>query len=184
MSIVITNLRARLPNWDQILPVYSVIVVILYTWSTVWFFYRASSWALFLNISEILAVYSYVLAANFLESILAFVVILGMCFILPFRWFLERFVYRGASFAILGLGFMMYFAKQLQSDGMDKFPGALLNWSPLILFGIFLSVFLLEIIPGFSKMIAVLADRSIVFMYLYLPLTVIAVISIVVRVFI
>jgi hypothetical protein len=44
------------PGWGQIVPVYAVIVLIVYGWTITWFSWRFPGWLLFLKASEILIV--------------------------------------------------------------------------------------------------------------------------------
>ena len=173
------DLRSRLPGMNEAVPVYSVIVVILYTWTLLAFFRQLGAWSKFLFVGEWLKVSSYLFAINFVESIVFFAAILLIGIILPRRWFLEKFTYRGSLLSILALGYMMYFPNQLIK--LEEYPEYAVRTLPYALPGIFLSVYLLDYVPYFRRAVEFIADRTIIFLYLYVPLSMISLLSILAR---
>ena len=59
----------RIPSWGKIVPVFAVIVLIVYAWTIIWFFWKLPSWLFFLNAGEILTAFAYSLATNLAESL-------------------------------------------------------------------------------------------------------------------
>src|SRR5512140_447536 len=99
---------SKIPTWQQIVPVYAVIVLVIYTWTILWFFWKLPSWTFFLNVGEMLTMLAYSLATNFAESLLVLCGPLVLGLVLPRKWFSEVFVARGAALSLAGLGYMMF----------------------------------------------------------------------------
>ena len=164
----------KLPGWSQILPVYSVIVLMLYTWTILWFFWKIPSWLLFMNVGELLSAFSFAMLTDLLESLAALILVLLPALILPTKWFSEAFTARGSVLAAASLGWLMIVAQQFQIKA--DYPSALIQWSPLVLAAIFVLSVLAGMHPGLRKLIASLADRLTVFLFVSLPLSLLALI--------
>lgn len=164
----------RFPRWDQIAPVYAVIVLMIYTWTIMWFFWKLPSWLFFMNISEILITLMYSLAVNFIESlvILCAPVFLGV--VLPRKWFYDSFVSRGTALALTGLGYMMYVVWQFQTK--NDYPSNLLKTSPLVLAGVIILsiVFLAGKFSVSKRALEVIGEKATIFLYVSIPISVIS----------
>jgi hypothetical protein len=171
----------RIPVWGQIAPVYAVIVLTVYAWTLAWFFWKLPSWLFYLNAGEIGIAFAYSLATNFVESLAVLCGPLALCLALPRAWFLDRFVARGAAFALSGLGYMMYLAFQFKTK--DDYPSLTLKpWSFALAIAIILFiVFLAGRLSLLRKILEVVADRAIIFLYISVPLSLISLAVILVR---
>ncbi len=164
----------KLPGWNQILPVYAVIVLILYTWTILWFFWKIPSWLLFMNVGELLSAFSFAMLTDLLESLAVLILVLLPALILPTKWFSEAFTVRGSVLAAGSLGWLGIVAQQFQIKA--DYPSALIQWSPLALAAIFVLSVLAGMHSGLRKLIASLADRLTVFLFVSLPLSLLALI--------
>lgn len=176
-----TTFLRRIPGWPQIIPVYGVIVLMVYTWTLLWFFWKVSSWLFFLNAGEILTSLAYVLATNFAESLVVVCGPLFLTLVLPKKWFHDVFIARGASLSILGLGYMMFLAEQFQNK--SDYPSTSLHaWTvALAAAGISVVVYLCGQIGLLRKIIEVIADRVAIFVYILTPLSVISLLVVAAR---
>lgn len=165
----------RLPKLEQVAPVYAVIVLMIYTWTIMWFFWKLPSWLFFMNIGEILLTFLYSLATNFLESLVVLIAPVGLCFVLPRTWFYDRFVARGSALVLAGLGYMMYLAFQFQSK--NDYPSySLKAWAvALAAAALVLIVFLAGRFAVSRKVLEVIADRATIFLYVTVPLSILSV---------
>ncbi len=154
---------------------YAVIVLMVYTWTIMWFFWKLPSWLFFMNAGEILITFLYSVATNFVESLLVLCAPVFLCLILPRKWFYDLFVSRGAALVIAGLGYMMYLAFQFQ--GKNDYPSINLKaWSLALAFALLmLIVFLAGKINVSRKILEVVADRATIFLYLTIPVSIISV---------
>ena len=158
-----------------------MIVALIYIWTSLWFFWKLPSWLFFLNTGEIVIAFAYALATNLVESVAVLCAPLVLSMTLPKGWFYDRFIARGASLAISGLGFMMYLAFQFKTK--DDYPSLSLKaWSLALALGIILFiVYLAGRLSLLRKLIEFLADRAIIFLYISLPLSIISLIIIIIR---
>ena len=171
----------RIPAWGQVAPVYSVIVLMIYAWTLVWFFWKLPSWLFFLNAGEILIAFAYSLATNLLESIAVLCAPLVMSLALPKAWFQDKFVARGAALVLSGLAYMMYLANQFTTK--DSYPSLTLKaWSlALAVVVILLIVYLAGRLNLFRNALEFFADRAIIFLYISLPLSLISLVVVLIR---
>ena len=134
-----------------------------------------------MNAREIALVYAYLLVTNFLESLLAVCVPIVLGFILPPKWFRDSFVSRGTSLVLLGLGYFMFLAYQFQAK--DDYPSVLLKaWAVALALGIIaLLVFMIAKIPFLNKALGFIAERGTVFLYVYIPLSLVSLVVVLPR---
>ncbi len=171
----------RIPKWGQIASVYAVIVVMIYSWTILWFFWKLPSWLDYLNAGEIALTFAFTLATNFVESLAVLCAPLILCIILPSRWFYETFIARGTALVMLGLGYMMYVAFQFQTK--EDYPSLTLKAWTVALAAVII-LFLVFLIGRFSlsrRIMEVVADRVTIFLYLFVPLSLVALMVVVAR---
>lgn len=172
----------RLPTWGQVLSVYGVIALILYTWTLMWFFWKLPSWLYFLNGGEILASLSYLFVTNFAESIAVLCGALFLAIILPKAWFRDVFVARGAALAIAGLGGLLVLAEQF--NNFSDYPTLYLpGWIVVLALGCIAAVvYLCGRISLLRRALEAVADRMSIFAYILAPLSIVAVVVVLIRV--
>lgn len=169
----------RLPNLNQILPVYAVGVTILFTWAAI-VTIRSSlfNWVLFFNIQEILILVAYIMAGAFLESLLLITTLTVIGMILPRKLLTEKFVLRGTILTITFLSSIMYYYTQtpLGESLVDVYKWGM--FFAISTVGLLLAAEYIKII---IKGVELIADRAIVFLIIYLPIAIISIIVIIVR---
>ena len=175
------GISERLPGWQKIAPVYAVIVLIVYGWSLLWYLWTFPSWLKFLTVSEILLTFSFVLATNLLESLLVLAPIVAISLLMPKRWFRDVFVARGAALAIAGLGSMMLLA--LQFRDIDDYPADLSTWLPAAVAVMLIVAVVAGRLPFLRKGLEAFAERATVLLLISIPLSVLALITSAVQVF-
>lgn len=173
------DISKRLPNWSQIASVYSMIVMVIYTWTILWFFWKIPSWLNFLSIWEIVKVLCYSIATNLLESLVVMIPFLVLAVILPQKWFLDGFVSRSVPPILIGLGYMMYLADQFQ--GKEDYPSDVLRLVPVVLLVILVAVFVVGRIGLLRKLIENLADRATILLYISIPLSLVCLLIVLIQ---
>ncbi len=160
---------------------YAVIVLMIYTWTIMWFFWKLPSWLFFLNTGEILTIFMYSLAVNFVESLIVCCVPILLSAILPQAWFHDAFVPRGTALAIAGLGYMMYLAVQFQTK--NDYPSLNLKaWSlALAVAAISLIVFLAGRINVSRKVLQAVAEQATIFLFITIPVSMVSVLVVLFR---
>jgi hypothetical protein len=163
-----------MPSRAQVAQVFAVIVLMVYSWTILWFFYKLPSWLYFLDVGEITTVFAYSLATNLAESIAVLCGPVALSLILPRKWFHDVFVARGGTLAIAGLAYMMYVAFQFKSK--DDYPSLTLKPSSLVL--VLVLIVVLVYLAGRShllrRIVETVADRATIFLYVYMPLSLLA----------
>jgi hypothetical protein len=169
----------RIPKAAHIAAVYAVIMFIIYSWTLLWFFWKYPSWSYFMNIGEILGVLAYSLANCFAESLVVLIFPVLAAVFLPKKWFYDGFIARGMALVLPILGYMIYIA--YQTDGALDYPSQALDWAPVILAATFLLVFLVGRISFLRRALEALADRMTIFIYIFLPLSIISIIVVAIQ---
>ncbi len=177
-------IRRRVPSWAQVIPVYGVIVIMVYAWTLLWFFWKVPGWLYYLNVGEILSTLAYEFASNFAESLIVLCVPLLLALVLPRKWFRDVFIARGAALCMSALGYMMLLAYQFNDK--DTYPAAFLKpWTLLlVLIGIAMVVYLSGRVALLRKVLEALADRLSIFAYILVPLSLISLLVVIIRAFV
>ena len=168
-----------MPRLAQLYPVYAIIVILVYGWTIYWSFWKLPSWMDFLPLGGIAAIYCYLLMSNFLESLLALLGVVIVSLILPPKWFREIFVSRASVLAASVLISFMVFESHFNApaDYFHKLPIYLI---PIILLGGILA-FLAGWIPIIRKGVEILAENAVIFLYISLPLSLLALVVVIAR---
>ncbi|MDP1544868.1 MAG: hypothetical protein Q8L87_02515 [Anaerolineales bacterium] len=158
---------------------YAVIVMTTYTWSLVQFFWRIPSWLYFSTLGDIWIFFSYMISVNVLESVLLLVLPILLAFILPKRWFHDQFTVKGSLLILLGLGYMMFFHGNLIAGFLSPWvllPKVLIAGSAIL--GL---TFLIARIVFLEKFVLELSNRLVVFLYLWMPISALALVTVLIR---
>ena len=176
------RLLKRLPDRQSILGVYATAVFMIYGW-TIWrSFWKLPSWMFVLNLWEIFSVYAYAFVVAFLESILVLAILIFIGFVLPSRWWNDRFTSMGLIWLIVFEGSIML---RLYGNRAPAFwEDFVYNQGPWWAYTLALALLLSLVVPRvrwLGKGFELLAERMVVFLYIYLPLTVISFMVVILR---
>lgn len=172
----------RFPDRQSMLRMYGVAVFLTYGWTLLVSFWKLPSWLYFLRLSEIFAVYAYSFLVNFTESVLLGCAFLFMGAVLPVRWWRDNFVSRSVVamlvlFASILLGLRTYSFDESRAAFVESQP----SWWAWSIGIAILTGWLLSGLGWLRRGVEDFAERTIVFLYMYLPLTVISLLVIVFR---
>lgn len=183
MLILMGKVVKRLPGKQVLINVYSVIVFMVYTWTILASFWKLPSWLFHLNLGQIASIYAYSLVFDFLDSIISMVFCLLVCIPLFAFWGTEEgFQSRSVITFLILLGSSMlrltlYRDPQYREDFVN---GQLLWWG----ISFFLAMVISLVVPKINwlkRSLETLADKTVVFLFIYLPLTVISFIVVIAR---
>ncbi|MDD2921509.1 MAG: hypothetical protein PHQ36_04415 [Anaerolineales bacterium] len=167
----------------DVLGAYAVIVLLVYSWTLITSFYKFPSWMFYLTLGQIGAIYAYAFSINFIESI---VTLAGVSF-LEFTLFLflknkEEILPRSILAALILLGTAMWRLVLFQDyvDSAAFVSGELKWWLLTFAVGAPAVIFAAKI-KWIKKILEGLADRALVFLYIYLPLTALAIVVVIIR---
>ena len=175
----ILSITEKIPKLQDIAPVYAVIVMMIYPWTLTRYFWKLSSWILFASVGDLAAYFAYMVVVNLLESILILLVPLAMSIVLPRKWFYDRFKTRSVALVLFGLGFLIYLNRNLHADA--PFPLTLVRWIPMAGVAILVLVFLVDQVGFLRRVLDELASRLTIFLYISIPVSVIALLVVVIR---
>jgi len=181
---VLSALQTRIPDKRNIVTVFAVAMFLVYSWTLFTSFWKLPSWLFFLQFGEILSIYAYAFVVNFLESLLLLVVALLPAVLLPRTWWTDTFIPRGVALILIILGSaILHMSLYATPDTRPAFVGGQLLWWV----GTVLLAVLLTWVAGSVKWLRSglesMADRFMIFFYIYLPLTMIAFLVVVARIF-
>ncbi len=173
------DILKKIPRWEKIIPVYAVIVMMIYTWSLLHFFWRLPSWLNFSMLGQIAVLFSYTVVVNLIESILVLLALVLLSVILPSKWFYDQFVTKGVSMTLLGLGGLMALNQYLLDDIL--FPRKMLARFVAFIAAIFILTFLIDRIDILKKGLEELANRMVVFLYIWMPISALSLLTVLIR---
>lgn len=174
----------KLPNRQEILPVFSTFVFFVYTWALYRMFFQVPSWLYYLNLWDVGSLAAYVLAFALLESLALTGALVAVALLLPARFFRLHFTAEGSLLAVILSGGALLLQRRI-----SVFEGLQLNqlilYPLLLLVGLaaftFLLAFLLDRLPQFKRLVMALAERMTVFSILYLPLSILSLLVVLAR---
>jgi len=178
-----TGMSKRLPHINEIISVFAFISAMTYGWTLLAFLWKLPSWLNYLTYGEILTVYSYSLLTNFMESIIFLAFILLICVILPARFLRDVFTLRGTILSISLLGTMML-VLSFYSDDNPTLMGGPPVWLVILLVSSLLMIlldFLSRKVQRGASALLWFADRLMIFLYINLPLSLLALIVVTIR---
>jgi len=173
----------RFPDTQSILGVYAVIVTLIYSWTLITSFYKVPSWLFYLTLGQISSMYAYFFLINLVESIfiLAAVLLLEFTIFLPLK---NRDEFQSRSILIVFAVLVSSMARLLLYKSFEAsgafVSGELTWWVLTFLLGLLSAIF----IPKIKKLrdiIDNIAERLIVLLYIYIPLSLISLIVVLAR---
>jgi hypothetical protein len=174
-----TWLAKRMPTSQQLVPVYGVIVLIVYGWTIYWYLWKLPSWLYFLTLGEMAVAFAYAMVVNFLESILVLIVPVLLCLLLPSRWFRDQFVAQGTALVICSLAALIKYLGVIIT--LQAIPAEMGVSALLVIVGIVSVVFLVGRIGFLRNMVSEIANRTTIFLYVFLPISAISILVVVGR---
>ena len=178
-SVVKAWFKNHMPDFQQILAVYGIVVLIVYGWTIYWYLWKLPSWLYFMSLSEILTVLAYAMVVNFLESLIVIALPLALSLLLPVQWFRDKFTAEGATLVFILLVLLMQYVTLITAlVGIP--PGISVKILSAVL-GTVVAVFLVAKVAFLRKMVDEIANRAVIFVYIFVPLTAVSFLVVVIR---
>lgn len=180
----IAKLAQRFPKLKEIMPVFAVVAFPIYTWTTLVWLWKLPSWLLYLTPLEITGIFSYAMLASFLECLLVCGLILLLAACLPSHLFRDVFTVRGVWMAIglalcvLGYGGWMLM-RVIVSRNLPQVPIEI--WSVISFFIVLVLVFLSTRFRVLSSFAIWFSEKTIVFLYIQIPISILSIVVVLVR---
>ena len=167
------NLKERFPTRNQITLVFASIVFPLYSWTTYLVLDYLPSWLKSMRVGEILSINAYAYAWTLIESLFLLLFITTMAIIVPVKWLKEHFASKGSIFVWT----IYIFSFVIQINGYAI--GSKLGFGLMLLVSIVISFLLISRFQKINDVVVLIADRLMVFLYLYIPISLISVIVVI-----
>jgi hypothetical protein len=177
-------LKSRLPSRSEALSVFSIFVFFVFSWTLYRTFFYVPSWLEYLSLWSVLVIVAYVLAFALLESALLLALLVFFSLFFPTKVFKEKYVLQGSSLAVLVcVGAVLLQRKinlvyRLELWQLLIYPLAGLLFSVLL---VLLLAFLFRRFERLSRLVSALVERMVIFVYIYVPLGLLAVLVVLVR---
>lgn len=139
-------------------------------------------WLFHLNIWDIIGIFSYVIMFAWIESVLVLIVLILLSAILPAGFLRERFVAQSSLAVFLTSGWAI--AAHYKAGIGEILPWTLKTFllgAVLYLASIGVSYFLIRFFEPLEGSINSFVERLTVFLYVYLPMTLLAMVIIILR---
>ena len=117
-----------------------------------------------------------------MESLLILCLPLVLGLVLPRKWFLDAFVTRSVIVVFSVLGYAAFILTQFNSR--EDYPGSIIRLFPLVLLASLGLAFLAGKIKPLTRVIDFFSEHATVFLYISIPLSLIALLVVLVRVII
>lgn len=167
------NLKERFPPRNQIVLVFASIAFPLYSWTTYWVLDYLPSWLKSMTIWETIPINAYAYTWVLLESLVVLFLILILAIFMPAKWFRGNFVSKGSvtAWLIYAFSFVTQLKNTNKYDFMVEMRPEVMLLASIVIFFLLISKF-----HRFHNALVSVADRLIVFLYFYIPISVISVI--------
>jgi len=178
------HLESKLPSRQEVLPVLSVIVFIVFTWTLYRMFFQVPSLLFYMRVWDVLIISAYVLAFALFESAVVLGLLLIFSLVFPVKYFKDNFVAQGSTVVLMiSMGAV---ALQRKMNIMYRLDGWELILYPFVIlaaivFVIFATSYIYDRFKILPHIISTVAERMIVFVLLYVPLSILGLLVVFVR---
>jgi len=178
------KLLSKIPSRQEILPVFSLILFIVFSWTIYRMLFQIPSWLYSHTKSGIFFLAAYVFAFALFESVLLLAFILIINFVLPRYLFRDWFIAQSSLVILASTGWALIVQFQRESLSTFDLP-QLIAWIVLYLLSLLLMTFVFYILlrkyVKVKTIVETIADRMVVFAWLYVPVGLVSLVIVVIR---
>lgn len=180
---MVQRLISRLPEKQNIVSLFATAVFIVYGWTIYASFWKIPSWIFFLELGEILSVYAYSFVVNFAESIFLTLGLIFLGYLLNGNFWKDGFLPASVVVLAVLVGSALLHMRQYEDPNLRVgFIDSQTRWWAITLLIAFAASFVAARVRWLRKLLENLAERFTVFLYIYLPLTVLSLGIVIVRI--
>jgi hypothetical protein len=158
------------------------ISLILYSWTSISLFWKIPSWVLSLTVDEMLFAVAFSYVVNAIETVVVVCMLLFLSFSLPVSFFRDKFVPNSVILVTTILGSMALHLYLFSSDNAMRVAFYQLTgmwWAVTFVITVLLMFFLPQI-SLVRKFLWAIADRAIIFLYIFVPLSISSILYVIV----
>jgi hypothetical protein len=175
---------SKFPGWQASLPVFSLILFIVYSFTTYRMLFQIPSWLYSHSKADIFFLASYVFAFAFIECTMLFLFILLMNLILPSQFFRAHFIAQGSlvvtAFTFWALILKLYARGYEFNDLREPFEWLLIFALSLVVTLLAASI-LMKRHQRIEELIESIGDRMVIFTWIYAPVGLVSLLIVLVR---
>lgn len=180
---MLQRLAARLPDKGSVLNLFATAAFLVYGWTLYASFWKIPSWIYFLRLNEIFSVYAYSFLVNFMESILLTCGLVFLGFFLSGNLWKDGFLAASVMMLILVVGSALVHMRIYDDPNLRAgFISSQKRWWLVTFVIAFGASCIAPRVGWLRRFLETLADRFSVFLYLYIPLTVLSLGIVIVRI--
>jgi hypothetical protein len=171
-QVMLDIFTSRLPGKQNTITLFATAVFIVYGWTIIASFWKIPSWVFYLELGEIVSVYAYSFIVNFAESFLLTLSLVLLGIFLYGNLWRDGFLSGSVMMLVVFVGSMLLHMRMHADPNLrfDFITSQLRWWAVTLLIG-FVASFISVRVPWLRRTLENLADRFVVFLYIYLPLT-------------
>ena len=169
------KITSRLPSRREVLAIYGFVVFVVYSWTVLSSLWKFPSWLFFLDPLQILSVYAYSFTFDFIESILILSSLLVVTMIVPARLWKANFVSNGVLVtAIFIISLLCHSYYYFINGSPTEFISTQKAGLAMTIVITAITIWISFKISWFRRSLEGLANRCLVFLYIYPVLTIIS----------
>ena len=175
---------SKFPNSQESLPVFSLILFIVFSFTTFRMLFQIPSWLNSHSTTDIFFLASYVFAVALIECLLLFGFILLINFILPGKFFRAHFVAQGSlviTICTIWALILKFITPGYEFANLQEPLGWLLIFMLSLLIILLAGSFLLRRYQQIEDLVDSLADRMVIFAWIYAPIGLISLCIVLIR---
>ncbi|MFN2177546.1 MAG: hypothetical protein ACK2U3_16495 [Anaerolineales bacterium] len=184
-AMIVSKIRTKLPDRNEILPVFSTVLFFVFTWALYIIIFYLPSWLGEMTAWDILTTTVYLLYFALFESFIVTCTIVMLCFLLPASFFKNSFIPQGFSLVTLAsLAAIMLHPRlnDLLSLDLQTLTILLISMLAGTLFLIILLSFIYKHLPSLKRTVTALAEKMTIFAYIYLPLGLLSLVAVIFKI--
>ena len=180
MSLFVETIKKRFPTKTEIRLAFGVIAFLVFGWAIWGFLYELPSQLLNTRWMGIIFNFMALMATALLESVFVGIGFVLLGFLLPVKWFRKGFSYKSFVTLCVMVGVIFWYRKVFVND--DFFPAMDIIYRGLAMFFLVWVALLLIFHYGkpLQRFVHSIEERMEVFLYLYVPLGIIGLLTIIV----
>lgn len=170
---MLNRLKQKAPTRQEVLPVFSTILFVVFSWMFLQFFLQVPSWIFYMDTGRLLVMFAYVVSYSLLESLLLLGFLIVLCLVLPRRMFKEQFIAIGTVQVLVVSVITLVIRQEImifQKFELLKLLSIPIVALAIILLSIYLIGFTFRRYTPLRRLVESFAERMTAFAYLYLPL--------------
>ena len=176
-------LISRFPDKRNLIRVFSTAAFIVYGWTIYLSFRKVPSWMFYLQLDEIFSIYAYSFILDFVESSLLTLGLAFIYFFLSGNLWKGSFSSAGAPVLLIVMGSaFLHLRLHKNSNIRESFVNTQFLWWFITFFIAFITSFVCVRVSWLRSSFENLADRFVVFLYIYIPLTIFSLAIVFVRI--